>query len=111
MNVRDRHAHLTVIELDGYRVRARCDCGKRVTFNRDVWGERVSCGCELRRKDFTGRAHERLTVVGDGRGNPVTARCDCGEKVKIARRHWGHTRSCGCLRRETCAETGRQNAK
>ena len=42
MNVRDRHAHLTVIELDGYRVRARCDCGKRVTFNRDVWGERVS---------------------------------------------------------------------
>ena len=37
-------------------------------------------------------------------------KCDCGNLVKVLTGHLnnGHTKSCGCLRREKCRETGKQ---
>lgn len=67
----------------------------------------------------TGQRFERWTVIGPGEsksghkgvGPWFLCRCDCGTEKHV----WGHslvarrpTRSCGCLRRERCADSARR---
>ncbi len=97
----------------------RCDCGtaKVARVYRVLDGKTRSCGCL-----HTERTHEtsrmktaikpgsrfcRLTAVAEQPrdGNPITwlFHCDCGADfvARAAKVKSGHTRSCGCLSRET----------
>jgi hypothetical protein len=69
--------------------------------------------------DLTGKRFGRLTVVA-GMGTPLSGRqpqsawlclCDCGEERLVLGTNieMGHTKSCGCLRRELAIEVGREN--
>ncbi len=89
-----------------------CDCGKTIVTE---WGKR-SCGCMRGRKRPAakiGDRYERLTVtavltVPPGSNRRLYAfRCDCGNMCDGA---WRSIKSCGCLRKETCAGIGRTNA-
>jgi len=69
--------------------------------------------------DITGHKYGRLTAlrpvfVGTARGQQRRwlCKCECGEWVKVSagKLRFGHTRSCGCLMRETSAQTGRKRA-
>ena len=71
--------------------------------------------------DLTGQRFGRLTVLrregtvysGDSARVLWRCRCDCGEECDVASIHLrrGYTRSCGCLRREHCANISRQPRK
>lgn len=93
-----------------------CDCGtiKKVTTLQLTNGETRSCGClhqEIRRQPrnlshHIGRRFGNLTVVARAANMPQKSQwvcqCDCGKIVFVA---WsnlpnGHTKSCGCLKRE-----------
>ncbi len=61
----------------------------------------------MRKKDLTGRRFGRLTVLREaqqeGRSHRYwICRCDCGREVAVEGSHLmsGHTKSCGCYRRE-----------
>ena len=105
----------------------RCDCGnvKSISGQSLRQGLIHSCGClrtahgravrQSRLIDLTGKRFGRLTVL---RRDTYTAEepywvceCDCGEIASVAGYNLrkGLTRSCGCLRREKTAETGRRN--
>lgn len=71
------------------------------------------------RANLTGRRFGRLTVTGYIAPAPYTrramtglwaCRCDCGREcaAKAPQLLRGHTRSCGCLRRETSAKAARE---
>lgn len=69
-------------------------------------------------RDLTGERFGRLTVVGQaGRGNSKQilwkCECDCGGTAIVPTYHLnsGHTKSCGCHRRETATEVGAQHKK
>lgn len=55
--------------------------------------------------DYTGRVFGRLTVLSDpGVGNStrmLPCRCSCGKKVSVRAKNLaaGHSRSCGCMRK------------
>ena len=66
-------------------------------------------------KDLIGRRFGRLTVVRDANKRKRTyhvwvCECECGNVVEVAYDDLikGHTKSCGCLRREIMAEKGRK---
>lgn len=67
-------------------------------------------------EDLTGRRFGRLVVTARAPNEwhrPVwTCRCDCGELVgkRASDLLSGHTRSCGCLRRENTGKVGKANA-
>lgn len=52
----------------------------------------------------------RLTVLIDN-GIAMDVRCDCGKRKTVKRGNviHGHTKSCGCLRREKTKQTGEAN--
>ena len=90
--------------------------------SRSLCGAQRRGGCELAmpRIDLAiaGKKFWRLTAIAPvssaHRGDRVTVwtcRCDCGNAVEVGRNHLlsGNTRSCGCLRKETAARTGRRN--
>ena len=59
------------------------------------------------KKDLTGQHFGRLTVIGDGGKNKKgrqywRCRCTCGNETLVEESHLkaGHTKSCGCYRRE-----------
>lgn len=64
-------------------------------------------------KDETGKRYGRLTVLDRVYYPSALAywrcKCDCGNTVMICGVHLrdGRTKSCGCLRKETAAATGR----
>ena len=69
-------------------------------------------------KDITGERFGRLTAIWiDHMNNYGTAmwlcKCQCGKEVKIhlGSLMSGRTKSCGCLRKESCAMTGKRNRK
>lgn len=77
-------------------------------------------------KDLTGQRFGRLVVVGkdhsDKRKNVIwLCRCDCGNLVKVAsaQLNTGHTKSCGCLKRDVtgkrtiarCTTHGKTNTR
>lgn len=97
----------------------RCDCGTERVVSAACLrkGESKSCGClaKERRKaakrnnleDLTGKKFGRLKVVSrygfDDRGRQLwTCECDCGNTIVVHAYllKQGHTRSCGCLKRE-----------
>lgn len=94
----------------------RCDCGKEKTVLSSSLngGDAKSCGClqpevaALRVKNLEGKVFGRLLVVarqGSDCRNKALWRCACScgalmitDSSRLTRRH---TKSCGCLRRET----------
>ena len=97
-----------------------CECGKEtVALGKTLLnGGTKSCGClraELNRekflKDLTGKTFGRLTVIKYTRTNKRKeaiwlCKCTCGNTCEVsgACLLCGHTRSCGCLHRETSSE-------
>lgn len=89
----------------------RCDCGSVIRTRGTSLrrGTTRSCGC-LRGKDMTGQTFGRLVVVDqDGmmqNGNTLEKKwlclCECGRSCTVlgSSLRRGHTKSCGCLRRE-----------
>ena len=92
-----------------------CDCGNE----KDVLGINLtrgltkSCGCyhnkdfgERRLIDLTGKKFGKLTVIerAENRGNETfwKCKCDCGNTKKIngSKLKNGHTKSCGCYKKE-----------
>lgn len=71
--------------------------------------------------DLAGQRFGRLTVLERAPTPPFNAnrhawwkcRCDCGEEVQTSAHYLmiGHTRSCGCLRRETTQIIGSMNRR
>lgn len=65
--------------------------------------------------DLTGLKFNRLTVISrgpnKGSGAQWNCLCDCGNQVLIGTKKLknGHTKSCGCLRKETAAKQGISN--
>ena len=64
--------------------------------------------------DMTGKVIDRLTVIEqapyDGIGHiRWKCKCACGNEIVVRGNHLrrGNTRSCGCLNKETCRETGK----
>lgn len=112
---------LSVIELShkdkrgAHYWKCRCDCGNLTVMrsNHLKSGHNKSCGClhkEVARKsliDLSGKAYGRLTVLkfdqfnfwGDAVWRCI---CTCGKEslVKGSSLTSGHTKSCGCYRKE-----------
>jgi hypothetical protein len=95
---------------------AKCDCGAQTTVRSAHLrqGAILSCGClGLERSRWrkepipVGERFGRLVVAGevevDRRGTYWRCRCDCGAITVAVRENVasGHTRSCGCLQRES----------
>lgn len=102
-----------------------CDCGtvRNVRMSDLRNGKSKSCGClkrerafETHRIDLTGQRFSRLLVLEEsGReesGNILwKCRCDCGA-IKVVcgvSLRSGHTKSCGCLRREIASSRKGKN--
>lgn len=68
-------------------------------------------------KDLTGQRFGRLTVIGrdenyvSPEGVVITrwkCKCDCGNEKSVLRTNLKYTTSCGCYRKEHCAEYARK---
>ena len=95
----------------------KCDCGNEKVVAKSVLkcGATKSCGCligdinKARRLDITGNKYGRLTVLryigknNKGSKHMWECRCDCGNIVivPLASLRGGHTKSCGCLQKDT----------
>lgn len=89
----------------------RCKCGNtREMYSYVIKGGGIkSCGC-IRGKDISGRRFGKLVAIENtGRQLPCKktyfwrCRCDCGNEVDVWASNLlnGHTKSCGCLIKET----------
>lgn len=65
----------------------------------------------MQRKDITGEKHNRLTVIShagknSNRDSLWNCKCDCGNSVVASTYSLrsGHTKSCGCFKKERAAE-------
>lgn len=104
---------LTVIRYSGIKNKhssweCKCDCGKTVIVASDSLksGHAMSCGC-LRIKDLSNKKFGRLLVkkyVAVGTNGAIwECLCDCGEVCYVSSSGLlsGHTKSCGCLVKES----------
>lgn len=98
----------------------KCDCGgTKIAETRNLRkGLTQSCGClhneELSKRkliDLTGKKFGRLIVLersNNQKGKDVVwkCRCDCGNYTEVTAGHLkdGHTKSCGCLAKETTSK-------
>ena len=125
------YGQLTVTEISEKKYRGEtqyeclCTCGKTITARRCnlLSGNTKSCGCtsskrmiETRRKkkparDLVGNTFGRLTVVKQINKKQHTnqiwlCKCKCGKLTEVAQSNLvsGHTKSCGCLSRNTTSE-------
>lgn len=95
--------------------KCRCQCGreKMVYENNLLTGKSKSCGCyaaqcsQKRIKDLTGQRFGRLTVIERSPNRKHgricwRCQCDCGEECIVTSHDLtgGHTKSCGCLKKE-----------
>lgn len=111
-----RFGMLTVLEYAGkqegmHRWRCRCDCGRETVVGQTLLrsGKTKSCGCggNLPREDLTGHVFGKLTVLGPAEhsdsGEFWRCQCQCGREtvVRYTSLKNGHTKSCGCLQKET----------
>lgn len=91
-----------------------CECGNKVTIRGDDLKQRKtrSCGClkhKLYLKDLTGKRFGKLTVIrktsmrAKNKNIIWECRCDCGniKLVEGALLKTLHTKSCGCLQKES----------
>ena len=69
----------------------------------------------IKKLDITGRRFGRLTALREAGPGPSwqmrwVCRCDCGREVTVYKANLlsGHTKSCGCLRREWMATIRKQ---
>lgn len=95
----------------------KCDCGNVV----EVRGKELknggvkSCGCLKKesshklKNDLTGKRFSHLTVIARANNNKnivrYTCKCDCGNETIVGSYKLvsGHTKSCGCLHKESAA--------
>ena len=116
--------YLTVVEYvgntDGRKFyKCLCDCGKetRVSGTRLRNNVTKSCGCLLRdihessSSKWIGKKFNRLTVLKyhnkeKNKDREFLCLCDCGSKITttIAKLKKGHTKSCGCFRKEIASK-------
>jgi hypothetical protein len=68
--------------------------------------------------DMVGKKYNRLTVVARAENNGTRAAwlclCECGNQITLTGKviRSGHTKSCGCYRKEvTCPQQGKNNTK
>lgn len=119
-----RYGRLVVIEMaikkpnsNKIKWKCKCDCGNFVIVfgcNLKKKTHSRSCGCLQREmtskrcaKDISGERYGRLVAVKitsqrSGSGIIWECRCDCGGVIyaRAGNLMSGHTRSCGCLKRE-----------
>jgi len=67
-------------------------------------------------KDISGKKYGRLTVIEwtgetSNRGRVWLCRCECGNTIEksIGALNYGETKSCGCLRKEVCANLNKKH--
>lgn len=114
----EKYGQLTVVQ-EAPKINGRtawvckCDCGKEVTVITKSLrnGNTKSCGCLHKKtisKDIANQRFGRLTAIyatnNRKHGGVVwKCRCDCGTEceVQLSSLTSGHTKSCGCLQRET----------
>lgn len=121
INIGDKFGKWTIISEDNkigkkYYYLCKCDCGTI----KSVKGESLkaatskSCGCYVkeaaknRSEDLTGQVFGKLTIISMGDrykygGYYWNCSCDCGNTIKVSSRSLkiGHTKSCGCLHKES----------
>jgi hypothetical protein len=89
-----------------------CDCTSKcfISTNKLVSGIKTNCGCKNQRKainDLEGKIFGKLTVIKESKnekGKKVwLCKCECGNTHTASGSDLtsGHTRSCGCLRKES----------
>jgi hypothetical protein len=110
-------------------VKALCDCGNECVglYSNIKKGALRSCGCYRRERiinaqkgkvspkfiDITGQRFGRYTVIGkiDNRNNDTIwlCKCDCGSERNVygSALRRGASKSCGCLKKETCGDRTR----
>ena len=121
--VSETFAALTVLSREPNNEKGRaewlclCLCGSTcIKSSRNLLsGCARSCGCLMRIDDMIGRTYGRLIVLGlsefaEGGRTVCSCKCDCGSffDAPASALRIGHTRSCGCLKRERCALMGEQ---
>lgn len=122
----NRYGHLIVTEMiygysSGKKKKTacvcKCDCGKTcvktVDYLRASKNNHQSCGCKTsfyrsvsNMTDETGQKFGRLTItniIRDGAHSMAVCKCECGKVVTVIKSDVisGHTRSCGCLHKES----------
>ncbi|GEK33945.1 AP2 domain-containing protein [Kurthia sibirica] len=103
---------LTVFEKTDKRAKegsiiwlCRCNCGeeKLASARNLLRGQTTHCGSSVHKKQFEiGELYGKLTVLRiDIEKDSIECQCDCGETVSVSARNlkYGHTRSCGCLKK------------
>lgn len=116
-----KFGQLTVISyLGNSKWLCRCSCGKETEVRTSSLnnGKTKSCGC-LRgqhtknntrqfkpKTDLTGKVFNYLTPVYYIKGGKWHCKCKCGNQCDVTSRNLitGHTKSCGCLRKESAAK-------
>lgn len=105
------------------RWRCVCACGRELVVVADLFTKSKRPACErCRRPGLVGRQFGRLTVIARAapraddqaaRKPRYVCRCTCGRTHEAYGEHLrsGGVRSCGCLRREITARTGRAQQK
>lgn len=111
--VGEKRGKLTVVEYLGSNKgnsiwKCICDCGEIVTktYHYLIYGKEPSCGCGNINLKIIGHKFGKLSVIRQngfiGDAKAYECMCDCGRKVTV--RGYlltnGHTKSCGCLRKE-----------
>lgn len=111
----ERYGRLVAIERVGKDKhgnslwRCQCDCGGEAVVRMSAlrYGDTRSCGC-LHEKRLEGKRFGRLTAikkvgVATNRHNIWECQCDCGNTAFVLSTELinGHTKSCGCLMKET----------
>lgn len=111
-----RFGALTVLEDAGEQGkrhfwRCRCDCGNEcvVSASNLNRGKNKSCGCLAPKgpRDLLGQRFGSLVVTAyegrEGRDHMWRCQCDCGGETVVCQKNLltGHTKSCGCLQRQS----------
>ena len=116
---------LTVLERDyetkkkGTYWKCQCDCGNIVSVLSQHLrsGHTKSCGC-LKEENLIGQRFHKVVVLkkdeeksGQNNGLYWICQCDCGNIFSTQGRELrsGHTKSCGCLKKEKAIETHTKN--
>lgn len=121
-----RFGKLTVLNISDKRDsriywECRCDCGtiKNIAGGHLSGGRINSCGCiRLEKTNFIGQKFGRLTVLeyshtDNNRNSHWKCKCDCGNIVIVDSHSFkrGHTKSCGCLKKETDGKSATTHGK